>query len=100
MTYSINLQTIKLLAQLSKLKITPKEEKKFLTQLKEIINYLTKIKSLNTKNIKPKYHAVDLQNVFKNEKTGKMTFTQKQALSNAPKAKNGFFVVPKILKAK
>ncbi len=99
MTYKVDLQTIRLLAQLSNLKLSPEEEKRFLEQFQEVVDYISKIKALNTEDVEPSFHSINLKNVFQDKKQQDKprTFSQKEALSNAKHTKDGYFVVPRIL---
>ncbi|WKZ31559.1 MAG: Asp-tRNA(Asn)/Glu-tRNA(Gln) amidotransferase subunit GatC [Candidatus Dojkabacteria bacterium] len=86
------------LAHLVRLELTDEEVEKLQVQLSETIDFIDNLNELDTSNVKETSHAVSVQNVtFEDGAAPDRTFTQEEALKNAPKKKNGFFVVSKIL---
>lgn len=79
-------------ANLANLKLTPKELKKFQKQLSSILEYVNQLDKLNTKNVEPTSQVTGLENVFREDKVTP-SFSQEEALSNAPKRHKGFFKV-------
>lgn len=78
-------------------KLTVKEPllSKLHKQLEEILEFVSKLQKIDTKNVKPTSQVTGLTNVMREDEieTTRM-FTQEQALSNAPDTYNGFIKVP------
>jgi aspartyl-tRNA(Asn)/glutamyl-tRNA(Gln) amidotransferase subunit C len=84
------------IAKLARLKFKDEELDSFIEQFNKIIGYIDTLNELDTKNIKPTLHVVDIKNVFR-EDVVKPSFSQDEILSNAPDKKDCFFIVPKVL---
>jgi aspartyl-tRNA(Asn)/glutamyl-tRNA(Gln) amidotransferase subunit C len=83
------------IAKLAKLKLTNEEVQLFKEQLGRILEYFKKINELNTEDVEPMKHVIETQNVLREDKP-QPPISQKEALKNAPKKKEGFFEVPKV----
>jgi len=90
---------IKHLAKLANMKVNPAEVKKLSAGFKETLKTISLLNKLDTSNIKSTFQVTGLKNVFRADKIDKpRTLSQKQALSNAKKTHQGYFVVPAIFK--
>lgn len=78
------------IAKLSRLQIKP-EENFIKDQLSQAAEYVDVLKELNTDNVEPTYQVNHKKNVFRPDVITP-SLTQKQALSQAPKTQNGYFV--------
>ena len=85
---------IKHVADVARLNLTDEEVKKFLPQLKEILDAFSKIDEVDTKGVKPSFQPVELKNVMRADKVEKC-LTQKEALANTEHKKDGYFKGPK-----
>ncbi len=87
------------LAQLSQMTVSLQEAKKLKKGFKEILKTFSDLEKLNTKKISSTFQVTGLKNIFRKDKIDKTRMlTQKQALSNAKKKYQGYFVVPAIFK--
>jgi aspartyl-tRNA(Asn)/glutamyl-tRNA(Gln) amidotransferase subunit C len=85
------------MADLAKLTLSDEEIDKYLSQLEETISYVENLDELDTKNVTPTSHSVQLENVyFADGEENTKGFTQQEALKNATN-KNGFFYVKRIM---
>lgn len=82
---------VKKVAKLANLPISEEEEKVYAEQLSKVLDYIEKLKEVNTENVEPTYNTTGLNLVFR-EDTPKSSLTQDQALENAPNTRDGFFV--------
>jgi aspartyl-tRNA(Asn)/glutamyl-tRNA(Gln) amidotransferase subunit C len=87
---------IKHISKLANLPITKEEEQKLEAQLSETLTYIEILKEVDTKNVEPTAHVTGLENITREDKSSS-SLTQKQALSNAKKQHDGFFIVNAIL---
>ena len=81
-------------AEIARLKLSEGEIKKFLLQLKEALEFFSKLKEVNTDNIKPSFQPVELKNVMREDKE-KECLPQDEALSLTEHKKNGYFKGPR-----
>jgi len=92
----ITMEMVDHIAKLAKLEFTPEEKERFTHQLAQIIEYVEKLNELDTDNVPPTSHVLDLKNVFREDKV-EPWLTQEDALANAPAKKLGYFSVPKVV---
>ena len=93
---AITADEIKWIAHLSRLELKPEELIAASTQLSYILNYINQLQEVNTDNVEPLAHALDVSNVFR-EDVVKASLTQAQALSGAADSESGRFKVSAIL---
>ncbi|MBN2425338.1 MAG: Asp-tRNA(Asn)/Glu-tRNA(Gln) amidotransferase subunit GatC [Calditrichaceae bacterium] len=84
------------IAHLARLKITEEEKEKFVSQVNQILEYVEKLNEINTDEVEPLSHTLNLKNVFR-EDIVKDSLPQKEALKNAPAKTDKFFRVPKVV---
>lgn len=86
------------LANLTRLRLTAKEIKKYQKQLTETLDYIENLNEIKTGGVLPDYYTVKAKNVYQEDKidTSRM-LSHKEALSNAKKKKNSQFVVKRII---
>lgn len=87
---------VKKVADLARLAISEKETEMFTEQLSSILKYAKKINELNTEDVEPTTHGIDLKNVLRKDES-KQWITSEEALKNAPDKQDGHFRVPSIL---
>ena len=83
-------------AQLARLDLTAAETALFQTQLSEVLAHAQKLQELDLEKVPPAAQAVPAMNVFRADET-RPSFTQEQALRNAPRTANDLFIVTKVL---
>lgn len=81
-------------AGIARLKLKEEEIKKFLSQLKEALEFFSKLKEINTDNVKPSFQPVELRDVMREDKEEKC-LQQDEALSLAEHKKDGYFKGPR-----
>ena len=92
----ISHQEVEHVAKLAKLDLTEVETTLFGEQLSQILTFVEQLQEVSTEGIPPTASVAD-QGSWLREDLPREGLTQEQALSNAPEANNGFFVVPKII---
>lgn len=83
-------------AKLAQLNLNDEEKELFTKQLEDILNFVDKLKELNTEGIEPTSTVIPVKNVSRNDKK-EDSFAQEEALLNAPDIENGYFKIPKIM---
>ena len=81
-------------AEVARLKLTEKEIEKFLPQLKEALEFFSKLNEISTDSVKPSFQPVELKNVMREDKE-KKCLSQEDALSLTEHKKDGYFKGPR-----
>ena len=92
----INDETMEYIGILTKLELSAEEKEKAKQDMARMIEYIDKLKELDTTGIEPVSHIVKQQNVFREDVVTNGDEHEK-TLKNAPEEKNNMFKVPKIL---
>jgi aspartyl-tRNA(Asn)/glutamyl-tRNA(Gln) amidotransferase subunit C len=92
----ITIKQVEHVANLARLRFDEEEKKKLAEHLGEILEYINQLNKLNTDDVEPTSHAIPVKNVVR-EDVIKPSFTQDEALANAPSPVGGLFEVPKII---
>ena len=92
----INDETIEYIGILAKLELSAEEKEKAKQDMARMIEYIDKLKELDTTGIEPVSHIVKQQNVFREDVVTNGD-EHEMTLKNAPEEKNDMFKVPKIL---
>ena len=87
-------ELIEKVASVARLNLKESEVKKFLPQLKNILNAFSKIDEVKTEKTKPSFQPVELKNQMREDKKGKC-LSQEEALSNTEHKKDGYFKGPR-----
>lgn len=83
-------------ATLARLQLTAEEEERITGQLDEILQYMDKLNELDTSQVEPLAHAVDIVNAFREDRITNRPNAE-ALLANAPAKDESFFQVPKII---
>jgi aspartyl-tRNA(Asn)/glutamyl-tRNA(Gln) amidotransferase subunit C len=81
---------------LAKLELTHQEKIQLQRELDKIIKYIDQLNELNTEHLSPTFHPIPLENIVRKDKVGS-SLSKEQTLANAPKKKDGFFRVPRVI---
>ncbi|RFU60615.1 Asp-tRNA(Asn)/Glu-tRNA(Gln) amidotransferase subunit GatC [Bacillus sp. V59.32b] len=92
----ISMDQVKHVAHLARLGITEQEAEKFTKQLDQIISFAEQLNELDTENVEPTSHVLDIKNVMR-EDVAKQGLPVEEVLKNAPDSKDGQIRVPSIL---
>ncbi len=93
MASPITKETIKHLAKLARLELTPNEEESLLKDLSNILGHFEELQTLDTKNIPPQT-GTRLKNVFREDEAKE---TNKGGGVDAfPESENGFLKIPPV----
>lgn len=92
----IDKEQVKHVAHLARLAISEEEAEMFTKHLDAIINYAEQLNELDTENVEPTTHVLDIKNVLREDESRKW-LTQEDVMKNAPDSANGQIRVPSIL---
>ena len=83
-------------AKLSQLEIDENEVGMYQEKLSQILDWQEKLDQLNLEGLSPTVHALDMENVTREDKPQK-SLTNEEALKNAPDIEGNYFKVPRII---
>ena len=84
------------LAKLARLKLTDEEKERFSNQMGTIIEYIEKLKELDTQNVEPTTHVLGLNNIFRDD-IATEPLTDHDPINDSPAHSKGHYEVPKII---
>ena len=95
---SVSVDDVEKIADLARLSLKEEEKEKFTQQFNLILDYFEQLNKVDTSNIEPLSHALELCNVFRDDIVEKSLPVDK-ALQNAPERMDYYFKVPKVISA-
>ncbi len=90
----ISYETIEYVGILAKLELSVEEKEQAKADMGRMLDYIDKLGELDTVGVPPMSHVFPVQNVFREDVVTNGDLRE-QMLSNAPKEKDGMFVVPR-----
>ncbi len=92
----MNVDEVAKVAILARLRIAPDELPRFTDQLNAIVGFVAQLGELDTADVEPLAHGVEVRNVFRDDVRGP-SLPREAALANAPKRNAEGFLVPAVL---
>ena len=92
----VDRELIKRVAQNSRLDLSEEEVEKFLPQLRAVLEYFSKLDSLDVEKEEPSFQPVPMKNVFREDVETKCV-SNEEALSNTKHKKDGYFKGPRVV---
>ena len=89
---------VRKVAGLARLKVGDDELDRFAAELQAMIGYVQILNEVDTTNVLPMVHAVELQNVLRSDVLAR-SLARTSALANAPRTDGIFFLVPAIIES-
>jgi aspartyl-tRNA(Asn)/glutamyl-tRNA(Gln) amidotransferase subunit C len=93
---SLSREEVAKVALLARLRLEPGELEMFTGQLNQIVGFVEQLQELDTKDVEPLAHGVEVRNVFRDDVRGE-SLPREAALANAPKRNAESFLVPAVL---
>lgn len=84
------------IATLARLRLTDDEAQTYQSQLSNILNYVEKLDELDTSDVEPTTHAVDLSMQLREDEV-EQRLDRDDVLGGAPDQSEGHFRVPKVV---
>jgi len=94
MKNKVDEKLIEHVAEVARLKLSEKEKKQFVKELKEILDSFSKLDGVDTKGIDVSLQPVELKNALREDNEEKC-LSQEEALSLAEHKKDGYFKGPR-----
>ena len=83
-------------AKLANLPVTDEEVHKYSEQLSVILEYVEQLNQVDTNGVEPTFNVSGRVNIFHADESV-VGLSQDEALQNAPKKEDGFFVVKRVV---
>ena len=96
MPQKIDGDAVRHIGKLSRIELTDEEVQTFPAQLTDVLQYFDKLQELDTENVTPMVHPIELNNILAPD-TLQASLTPDEALKNAPQREGDFFKVTKVL---
>lgn len=92
----ITKEQVEHVAELARLSFSEDEIEMFTKQMGDIITYAERLNELNTEDVEPTTHVMDIRNVLREDEV-RPSLPREEALKNAPASEDGQVQVPPIL---
>ncbi|MHC4563258.1 MAG: Asp-tRNA(Asn)/Glu-tRNA(Gln) amidotransferase subunit GatC [Planctomycetota bacterium] len=96
MSVTVDENLVRHVGMLSRIELSDDEAKVFGEHLAHILHYVDKLQELDTADVEPMAHAIEIHNVLAEDVPGE-TLANEAALANAPQRDGAFFKVPKVI---
>jgi len=93
---SLSREDVEKVALLARLRLSDEEVATMTEQLGRIVEYVEQLNELNTEDVRPMAHAVELANVLAEDVVAP-SLPREEALANAPKRDDECYRVPAVL---
>jgi len=93
---SLERKDVEWVSLLARLRLSEGELEKMTQQLGQIVEYVEQLGELNTDDVEPMAHAIELSNVLVDD-TARPSLERNAALANAPKHDDECYRVPAVL---
>jgi aspartyl-tRNA(Asn)/glutamyl-tRNA(Gln) amidotransferase subunit C len=91
----IDEKLVKEIATLARLDLTDEETQMFVSQFKDILDYVSILNEVDTENVPPAYLSSANKSVTREDEIEESVPTQ-EFLSNAPQSKDDYVVIPRV----
>ncbi|SFM11233.1 Asp-tRNA(Asn)/Glu-tRNA(Gln) amidotransferase subunit GatC [Salibacterium qingdaonense] len=92
----ISKDQVRHVAHLARLSVTEEEVDTFTEQLDDIIEFAEQLNELDTDDVEPTTHVLDIHNVLRKDEK-RPSLDREEALKNAPDQEDGQVKVPSVL---
>jgi aspartyl-tRNA(Asn)/glutamyl-tRNA(Gln) amidotransferase subunit C len=96
MSNEISAELVRKIGVLSRIDLTDEQVSVYRRELGSILGYFDKLQELDTTDVEPMAHALEIHNVLAEDEPVE-SLSPDEALSNAPARDGDFFRVPKVI---
>lgn len=93
---SVSKDEVQYVAHLARLQLSKEETERLAGDMNEILDYMETLDEVDTSDVKPLEHVIDLEYRFREDKA-KTPISHDDALKNAPDADTDYFRVPRVI---
>jgi len=92
----LSIEEVAKVALLARLRLSDAELEQFTGQLNSIVHFVEQLRELDTRDVEPLAHGIEIRNVFRDDVRGP-SLPREAALSNAPRRNAEGFLVPAVI---
>ncbi len=93
---TIDKETVEKVAHLARLELTEDEKVQMIGDMSKILGFMDKLNEIDTSGVEPLVYMTDAVNVMR-EDVVKQEISHEEALKNAPKHDDNYFLVAKVI---
>jgi aspartyl-tRNA(Asn)/glutamyl-tRNA(Gln) amidotransferase subunit C len=93
---TIDKETVDKIAHLARLELTEEETQELMGDMGKILDFMAKLNEIDTSGVEPLVYMTDEINVLRDDVV-KQEITHQEALQNAPKHDDNYFLVAKVI---
>jgi aspartyl-tRNA(Asn)/glutamyl-tRNA(Gln) amidotransferase subunit C len=93
---TIDKETVDKIAHLARLELTEDETQEMMGDMGKILDFMAKLNEIDTSGVEPLAYMTDEINVLR-EDIARQKITHEEALKNAPKHDDNYFLVAKVI---
>ena len=93
---SLSRAEVERISLLARLRLSEQELDTMTIQLAQVVDYVAQLSELNTDDVAPMAHAIEVANVFRADEA-RPSLDRAEALANAPSHDGQFYLVPAVL---
>lgn len=90
----LSIEDVEHIAKLSRLELSDSEKEKFAEQLSQILEYVSQLNEVDTKNIEPTAQVTGLVNIMEKDEIKESAVDYEDIKKNAPDFEEGSYKVP------
>jgi aspartyl-tRNA(Asn)/glutamyl-tRNA(Gln) amidotransferase subunit C len=96
---TIDQETVDKIAHLARLELSGDEKQEMIKDMSKILDFMAKLNEIDTSGIEPLVYMTNEVNVLREDEI-KQEITHEEALQNAPKHDDDYFLVAKVIDLK
>ena len=93
---SLTREQVEKVSLLGRLRLTPDELARMTAQLGQIVGYVEQLAELNTDDVAPMSHPLDMANIFRPDEM-QPSLDRAKILANSPHSDGEYYLVPAVL---
>ena len=93
---SLSREQVEKVSLLARLRLSEQELETMTAQLAQIVGYVEQLAELNTDDVQPMSHPVEMANIFRPDEL-RPSFDRSSMLGNAPHTDGEYYLVPAVL---
>ena len=93
---SVTKKDVDYVADLARLQLTEEETESLVSDMNQILDYMTTLEEVDTSDVEPLEHVIDLEYRLRDDEA-KEPLSHEDALKNAPDADSDYFRVPRVI---
>ncbi len=97
----ISKEEVKKIAQLARIEVSEDQIEKYQAELSAILDFVGKLSEVKTNNAEPIRQITGLESIFRKDEDRRLLVqSDRELIQEVPEHKDGFIVVPEVLKGK